>query len=476
MTRLNRFVRLRGLLLTTAVLGLIVLLPATAVAGGRTVYVAPPNGTDDTIAIQSALNKCAAYGKGCTVQLAEGTYLTTQLIVHNFQGTLKGMGENTTTIQALFLPVNWPDPLVQACNPNFTDCLWATLITFIDGSVGVSDLTININLVPATQTYVQDGAPTEIVFAPLEFTGKHVMNATIDRIAVTGQPDGNNGWGTNIENGIHYAGEMARSKTPGDFYFLTGSYTVRSSYFNNTGVAVSEDGFVTSATITVGGSPRSGNVMENDQAGIDLEASEKSSFEISYNNSTGASAGGWIVPYYWSYVPSGPSQYWIHDNTLAANGQGTPPTAFPDGFYIQDDPTHPWIQAVLWNNTVQLQGTLSEGIGAYNTKGTAIWNNSVSGTDQYDGIGLWNSTLSSVVGNNLSGLTVDPTGLAKIYLDPSTTKDFILCSSTSDTVLNQGTNNVVLGCGLGQTSLTKPAPAHSPSRLNLRMKPTPRLR
>ncbi len=475
MTLRNRFVRLRGLWLTVAVLVLIVLLPATAVAS-HVVYVAAPNGTDDTAAIQSALNTCAAYGKSCTVQLAGGTYLTTQLIVHNFQGTFKGMGENATTIQALFLPVNWPDPLVQACNPNFTDCLWATLITFIDGSVTVSDLTININLVPAAQTYVQDGAPTEIVYAPLELTGKHLMNATVDRIAVTGQPDANNGWGTNIENGIHYSGEMARSKTPGDLYFLTGSYTVRNSYFNNTGVAVSEDGFVTSTQITIGGSPQTGNVMENDQAGIDLESSQKSFFEISYNNSAGASAGGWVVPYYWAYAASGPSQYWIHDNMFTTNGLGAPPDYWPDGFYFDDNPTSPWIQAGFWNNTVQLQGSLSEGIGAYNTKGTAIWNNSISGTDQYDGIGLWNSTLGSVVGNNLSGLTVDTTGLAKIYLDPSTTKDFVFCSSSSDTVLNQGTHNVVFGCGLEQTSLTKIAPTHSLAGRKLSIKAKPQLK
>src|SRR5579863_10779311 len=142
MAPLHRHIPVRKLWFTVALLGLAALLPATAAAGGHVVYVAPPNGTNDTAAIQSALNTCAAYGKNCTVQLAAGMYQTTQLIIHNFQGTFKGMGENATTVQALFLPVNWPDPLVQACNPNFTDCLWATLITFIDGSVNVSDLTI----------------------------------------------------------------------------------------------------------------------------------------------------------------------------------------------------------------------------------------------------------------------------------------------------------------------------------------------
>ena len=438
---------------------------ANAWAGSRTVYVPPPNGTDDTANIQAALNKCAAYGRNCTVQLAAGTYLTRQVLIQNFQGTFKGMGENTTTVQALFLPVNWPDPAVVACSP--LDCLWATLVTFVDGSVTVSDLTININLVPATATYVQAGVEYENVYAPLEFTGKRLINAAVERVAVTGQPDPNNSWGVNIVNGIHYSGEFARSTTPGDYYFLTGSYTVQNSYFNNTGVAVSEDGFVTSALVTIGGSPRTGNVMENDSSGIDLEASEKSFFEVSHNNSSGYWAGGWIVPYYWYYVPSGPSQYWIHDNTLTATGLGTPPSAFPDGFYAYDNSTNPWIQAAVWNNTVQLQGTLSEGIGAYNTKGTAIWSNTIAGTDQYDGVGLWNSTGSSVIGNNLTNVTIDPTGLAKIYLDPYTTKDFVLCSSLSDTVLNQGTNNVVIGCQQLDAASKSVSPADSRPTLGL---------
>jgi len=445
-----------------------VLAASPQAAASHTVYVAPPNGVDDTAAIQSALNTCASYGKNCTVQLAAGTYLTRQVIIHNFQGTFKGMGENVTTVQALFLPVNWPDPAVEACSPNFTNCLWATLLTFIDGNVTVSDLTININLVPATATYLQAGVPQEVVYAPLELTGTHLMNATVQRIAVTGQPDPNNGWGVNIENGIHYSGEMARSATPGDYYFLTGSYTVQNSYFNNTGVAVSEDGFVTSALVTIGGSPQKVKVMENSSnAGIDLEASQKSFFEASYNNSSGYWAGGWIVPYYWYYVPSGPSQYWIHDNTLTATGLGAPPDYWPDGFQIYDDTTTPWIQAVVWNNTVQLQGTLSEGIGAYYSKGTAIWNNTISGTDQYDGVGLWSSTGSSVIGNNLSNVTIDPTGLAKIYLDPYTTKDFVLCSNFSDTVLNQGTNNVVIGCRQLDPAAKSVSPATSKRSLGL---------
>ena len=448
-----------GVAILWGILGLILLLPATAWAGGHTVKVPPPNGVDDTAKIQGALNKCKAYGAGCTVQLQAGTYHTKQVIIHNFQGTFKGVGKASTTIEALFLPANFPDPsLVEACNPNFTDCLWTTLITFIDGNINVSDLTINVTLVPATQTWVDDGVDYENVFAPLEFTGRHPMNVTIDRIAINGMPDPNDPFGFNIENGVHYSGELARSKKPGDFYFLSGSYTVRKSYFNNTGVAVSEDGFITSSQITIGGSPETGNYMENDVGGIDLEASQKSTFEISYNNSSGLGAGMWVVPYSFPYVASGPSRYWIHDNKFTGTGQYYSPTNFPDGIYLYDDATNPWIQAAIWNNKVQVQNNLSEGIGVNNTKGTTIWNNTVKGSDGLDGIALYASTLGNVINNNVSGFTVDPSGYAEIYLDPSTTYDLVVCANPSTTVLNQGSNNLVLGCGVSVTSKMNAAP------------------
>jgi hypothetical protein len=55
-----------------------------------------------------------------------------------------------------------------------------------------------------------------------------------------------------------------------------------------------------------------------------------------------------------------------------------------------------------------------EGICAYNTKGTAIWNNTVTGSNGADAIGLWNSSRDSVIGNKVNGFTVGPTGYAQI--------------------------------------------------------------
>ena len=76
-----------------------------------------------------------------------------------------------------------------------------------------------------------------------------------------------------------------------------------------------------------------------------------------------------------------------------------------------------------------------------------IWNNTITGSG-YDAIDLLgSSTMSTVIGNKLSGFTPDSAvALAQIYLDPSTTHDLVVCAERSDTVFNQGTNNIVIGC------------------------------
>jgi hypothetical protein len=431
-----------GVALLWGILGLILLLPTTVWAGGHTVKVPPPNGVDDTANIQGALNACVAYGPGCTVKLAAGKYLTKQVVIYNFQGTFKGMDIDSTTIEALpNLPVNWPDQTVASCQPNLTTCIWPSLFEFVEGNISVSDLTIKATAIPPTQPYVYAGSPLNDLYEGLGFTGQYPTYVSIDRIRMEGMPYSLGAFGYTVENGVHYSGDFPRSSAAYDYYFLSGSFTVRSSYFENVGLAISQDAFSTSSQITIGGSPSAGNHIENVLGGLDIEASEKSVFEISYNESSGTDAGMWVVPTWVPFVPSSPSWYFIHDNKFIGTGQNA------DGMYLYDDVTNPWIQAAVWNNTVRVKDILSEGMGAYNTKGTAIWNNRVTGTDGYDGIGLWSSTLSTVTGNHVSGFTVDNTvGYAQIYLDPSTTYDLVVCSNPHNTVLDQGTMNKVIGC------------------------------
>jgi hypothetical protein len=479
MFRKNCFAARLGprLMLMVALLGLIMLLPATVWAGGYTVKVQPPNGVDDTSNIQAALDACVASGKNCTVQLAAGNYRTSQLVEYNFRGTFKGMGIDSTTIEALpNLPVSLPDPVVYGeCLPNTTTCLWPSLIIFVDGNIHVSDLSIHVTAPPGTATtgWTVLGLEISSLLDGLRFMGQHPTDVSIDRISIEGLLDNSPnsfgivvgfGVGFNVVNEIIYTGELPRSSTPFDYYFLTGSLTVRNSSFKMAIDGVSQDGFLQSSHIVVGGSPSAGNRFENLYVGMDMEGSESSTFDISYNISSGIYAGMWVIPWQPVFVPTSGSRYLIHDNQFSATGQHA------EGIYLYDNATNPWIQAAAWNNTVELQDTLSEGIGVYNTKGTAVWNNSVTGSDGTDGIGLWSTTLDAVVNNNVSGFTVDSTGLAQIYLDPSTTHDLVVCAERSDTVLNQGTNNIVIGC---QQSTASAQAATSAARPNLPRRKSP---
>ena len=95
MSRINYIIVPLGprLALLVGLLGLIAFLPVTAWAGGRVVNVPPPNGVNDTANLQAALDTCVAYGRDCTVQLAAGNYLTSQLVAYNFHGIFKGKGK-----------------------------------------------------------------------------------------------------------------------------------------------------------------------------------------------------------------------------------------------------------------------------------------------------------------------------------------------------------------------------------------------
>jgi hypothetical protein len=436
----------------TLLLGFVLVDSARSAAGQYIAHVPTPNGTDDTAAIQGALDTCVQqHPTGCTVQLAAGTYHTRQLVAYNFHGTFKGLGMDRTTIEALpYLPVTID--FLAPCQPNTTTCLWPTLMIFVDSGISISDLSVHMIATDGTATAPWPRYGNTYIDTGIRFMGQYSMtNVHIDRFEMEGRPDSTGFLGYNVTNGIMYTGELSSSSAnplevpcgaAGGFYFLSGSYVVQNSSFKSMGDGVSQDGCVRSSHVVIGGSPSSGNSFENHFVGIDLESAENSNLEISYNVSSGVGYSMWVVPWMPSvFVPSKSSRYLIHDNTFFT----TDPSATGVLLY-NDDPNHPWIDAVIWNNSIQLQNTLSDGIDAFNTKGTAILNNSVTGSG-YDAIGLWGSTSSTVIHNNVSDFTPDAIyGNAQIFLDPGTSHDLVVCAEPSNAVLNQGTNNVVIGC------------------------------
>jgi hypothetical protein len=310
--------------------------------------------------------------------------------------------------------------------------------------------------------------------------GRYTTNVHIDRVEEEGRPDNTSPFGYNVTNGIGYMGELISSPDPfdsrcgaaGGLYFMSGTYTVRNSSFKSMTVGVGQDGCVRSSQITIGGSPFTGNTFEDHWAGIDLESAENSSFEVSYNTSSAIGNSMWVIPWIESiFLPSKPSRYLIHDNTFITTGTFSFIGDVAGILLYSDTPDNPWIDAVVWNNSIQLQESPSDGIDAVNTKGTVILNNTVTGSG-WDAVGLYGSTSSTLMLNNVSGFTPDSStgSTAQIYLDSGTNRDLVVCAEHSDTVLNQGTNNIVFGC---QQSTASAGAASSAARPNLLRKKPP---
>jgi Right handed beta helix region len=440
------------LAIVVAILGLMMLTPLTAGAGSYTVYVPTPNGTDDTANLQTAFDACVAHGPRCTLQLAAGNYLTKQLVAYNFRGTFKGKGKSKTTVEAL------PELRVNAaggCKPNTTDCLWPSLIIFVDGDILVSDMSIKITAVPATTL----NSGLTALFDAVRIMGQYNRtNASVKRITVSGMPDSSDTsfFGFNLINGVIFAGELPRSSIDLDYYFLSGSFSVSNSSFNTMAAGTGTAGFIKDSRVDIGGSSAAGNVFEGLLVGVDVESFENSIVEVSHNTvATSTWASSWVLPWC-CWLPTKPSLFLIHDNTFKPTG----PSA--DGVILLDDPANKWIYALVYNNTIEAQDIGYGGISVYSTKGTTILHNKISGTGA-DGIGIWDGTYAAVLGNDVTNFTASP-DLAQIVLDGTTTHSTVLCKSPNDTVQNLGTDNKLIGCQAVGSSVNASKPSSRPSK------------
>lgn len=423
-----------------AIVGVAMLVPPNAWAGGPTVYVPPPNNTDDTANLQSALDTCISHGPGCTVQLASGRYLTKQIVAFNFRGTFKGKGKGRTIIEALpNLPVTATsdeDP------PDTTDHTWPMLIMFVDGDIHVSDLTIRITAVPATQPFpLPDGNEYRQLMGAIQIMGQNRTNAAIERVSIEGAPDETSWWGSNLINGVYWEANLPMPPDFHEAYPLSGTLSIKSCTFKHAlaGAGIGGGGAVLKdSRFVIGGSPGAGNTFEDIGWGIDLESIENSVVEASYNNASTYIAGLDVLQV--QTTPARPSLFLIHHNTFKPAGP------FANGIVLSDDSANKWIYALIYNNTIEAQDVGYAGITAYGTKGTTMANNKISGTGAM-AIYIGNSTYASSLANDVTGFVPNPEfGYSQIVLDETTNHSTVVCRTRNDTVQNMGTDNKVLGC------------------------------
>lgn len=169
-----------------------VLPPASAMGGNFLAYSAAtntytisPSGFDDTTNLQAAFEGCAATGSECTVQLGSGVFHTAQIVVRDFHGTFRGMGQALTKIEAL------PDlPLGEfVTKPPSADNPWPVLFTFFDGTYAIRDMTFSepwAEPLPAWEPCTGCGL-FHALFAVISVTGLSA-NVVVDRITMVGAP------------------------------------------------------------------------------------------------------------------------------------------------------------------------------------------------------------------------------------------------------------------------------------------------
>ncbi len=156
-----------------------------------------------------------AHGPGCTVQLSAGNYLTSQLVAYNFRGTFKGKGKSKTVVEALPELVVTPGfPNGGECKPNTTDCLWPSLIIFVDGDIHISDMTIKITAVPSTKPWFLFDSEFTALIDAVRFMGQYRTNASVERVAISGMHDNGDTSesGFNVAFGVLFAGEFPGAK------------------------------------------------------------------------------------------------------------------------------------------------------------------------------------------------------------------------------------------------------------------------
>lgn len=427
----------------TSLLALVIIFAfsLSAYSATLTINVPAPNGTDDTVVLQAALDDCVAHGPGCTVQLTAGTYKSTQLFAENFHGTFKGKGMDVTIIQALPLKGNPDNPCTL--NPPSLGNPYPNLVTFLEGDIVVSDMTLKVvEPIPIPDGWYDLNGVfyTTLIFALLDFRGELRMNVVVERVGLDGE--------AGLIAGPKFEPYPLASQLPGTF-------RISSCRLINSIIGIWVDS-LRDARVTIGGSASAGNFIANVVAAGYLLDLSNSKVEISHNNSScGGAAWACFVAYQEQSVEL-PTSYLIDHNSLKPSG------SLEDGIGIVDfGPPFGMgkkADAVISNNDIVIgpsaDGSAFAGIETVFTEGTVIWNNRITGSGLF-GITVEGSTKCKLILNNVNGVTADTARIGLMtypsVLDGSpipTTDSLVVGSGGKANVLDEGINNKVVGLNI----------------------------
>ncbi len=379
-------------------------------------YTVLATGGDDTDMVQAAFDGCGN-SEGCTVQLGAGTFHTGMIVVNDFQGAFRGMGDRVTTVEAL---PDYPSPsaLPFWTAPPGDENPWPVMFIFFDGDIAIADLPISVPWHEPSLGWQIPGLDLTITAlnAAVIISGEHA-NAVLDHVMVRGA-EGT--WaGTNLLNGVYYEGILLK---PGwtnpftDFIMLSGLFVIRDSGFYRSDCPFCAQNLVDAQVIA------RDNSFDTAEYPIALFDVSNTVVELAGSRMENVFGAAGILAWQGYAIPDlVPSQLLIADNEMHVGNGAT-------GVLLMDFATVPSLDAIVVGNEIATDATSPGGIVSNSLRSTVVAKNDVRG-GALDGIILIHST--GVVEKN-EVLDSGQWGIA-------------LVSETSDTIVMK---NEVRGSGL----------------------------
>jgi hypothetical protein len=433
---------------TRWVVSVSVAILAASAAAARTVSVTPNNSTgDDTAALQAALLQCRDAREQCLIRLGPGTFHSDVLLVKGFHGTIQGRGSNKTTIQPLaFRPLRVA-PIALADEPTLA-APYPIFMHFADGSEltmsGVRlDFPASMQVMPwafsgATGAAGNENALLAAVMVDGTSNGARLHLFDVSMVASTGS---NSAYGSNIFNCVRFEGQLR---------FVNGSDQTRKlmggsmAAFRNDlrgcglGIAVRDAENIEVTAVH--------NIL--DVRSIGLWSTDLGKSRVTYVANSIASESTGIAVTRAFRPPANPSRYFIADNDVNMNENGTAIDGVGfDGIAVQDYAgfAPDYVPAMLddieiFGNDIQLNPFVYDGVFVLGDAGgnVRVRNNRIRGPALDAGIVIDQSVGSRVSRNRFDGLQPD---VADIHLYSGSRAVRVFQPGAN--VLDEGIDNVV---------------------------------
>ena len=401
----------------------------------RTIWL-HPNGVDDTSALQGALDSCS--GIRCVIRLAAGVFHTAPLVANDFHGVMRGAGQHDTIVQTLtdrVLHLSQADPF-NVLDPTPQEP-WPAVMTFIEGDVRLSNLTIQVPEGTVTDGW-RDGRPeaVPVLGAGVLVSGREPMKFASHHVSFVGAPHPDPFWSENLIGGEAIAGFLLPENFQdpfADIIPVEGVFSVESSH--HTGMRAGTTVLrIDRANIRI-----IGNTYDDIARDV-IEPWDVGHSEVYIaDNDISVLSGSGIFVFQNGFSDSGLPLFEQSDFTVVNNRVRVADGGFVGIRYFDVVEGAAPSQLNILRNEVEMGVNTFTGIGVGQIDDVRIAKNTVSGSPVF-GVGVELSTGCRVHLNDFAGLT--PL-FGDIGLDV-TTDGCRVTAFNGDTVLDFGTNNKVI--------------------------------